>query len=143
VRLRTLSYSTRFCAAAPRSRDRRRWHLAFTFTERAADQLRHRVREELTRLAAEAEGERLEALIEARAATDRAWNLDHPRLLPAVALDPPRSGRDRSALPRPRRARADRLAGRAFDDALETLIEAGGAEGLELAAANRRRTCSR
>jgi len=35
---------------------------------------------------------------------------------------------------------ADRLAGRAFDDALETLIEAGGAEGLELAAANRRRT---
>jgi ATP-dependent helicase/nuclease subunit A len=130
----------RFCAAALDPEVGVDAILAFTFTERAADQLRHRVREELTWLAAEAEGERLEALVEARAATDRAWiSTIHGFCRRLLSTHPAAAGID----PRFRvldEPEADRLAGWAFDDALEALVEAGGAEGLELAAANRRRT---
>src|SRR4051794_24763030 len=63
----------RFCAAAldPDSGVER--ILAFTFTERAADQLRRRVREELGRRAAAADGEERTALLEAAEASERAW----------------------------------------------------------------------
>src|SRR3954454_12979475 len=63
----------RFCEAAldPDSGVER--ILAFTFTERAADQLRRRVREELARRAASAEGEARETLLEAAEASERAW----------------------------------------------------------------------
>src|SRR6266487_1320123 len=63
----------RFCAAALDPEGGVERILAFTFTERAADQLRRRIREELSSRIREAEGERLEALRDALEATDRAW----------------------------------------------------------------------
>ena len=137
---KTMVLVDRFCAAAldPESGVER--ILAFTFTERAADQLRRRVREELIERGREASGERLKALREAQAAIDRAWiSTIHGFCRRLLASHPAAAGLD----PRFRvvdEAEADRLATRAFDAALEELVEAGEAEALELAAANRRRT---
>src|SRR4051794_653491 len=127
----------RFCEAAldPDSGVER--ILAFTFTERAADQLRRRVREELGRRAALAEGEARETLLEAAEASERAWiSTIHGFCRRLLASHPAAAWID----PRFRvvdEAEADRLAGRAFEAALEEMVEAGGAEALELAAANR------
>jgi ATP-dependent helicase/nuclease subunit A len=130
----------RFCAAALDPEGGVERILAFTFTERAADQLRRRVREELLERARKASGEHLEALREAQAATDRAWiSTIHGFCRRLLASHPAAAGLD----PRFRvvdEPEADRLATRAFDAALEELVEAGEAEALELAAANRRRT---
>jgi ATP-dependent helicase/nuclease subunit A len=114
----------RFCAAALDPEVGVEGILAFTFTERAADQLRRRVREELA--------DRLD--------TDRAWiSTIHGFCRQLLASHPAAAGID----PRFRvvdESEADRLAARAFDEALQQLVEAGEAEALELAAANRRRT---
>src|SRR6266540_3246626 len=130
----------RFCAAAldPESGVER--ILAFTFTERAADQLRHRVREELARRVRAADGDEREALAEALDAVDRAWiSTIHGFCRRVLASHPAAAGID----PRFRvvdEAEAERLAARAFDSALEALVATGEPEALELAAANRRRT---
>ena len=63
----------RFCAAALDPDVGVDGILAFTFTERAADQLRRRIRAELARRADGASGEELEALRETQDATERAW----------------------------------------------------------------------
>ncbi|MDP9228685.1 MAG: UvrD-helicase domain-containing protein, partial [Actinomycetota bacterium] len=128
----------RFCSAALDPELGVERVLAFTFTERAADQLRRRVRAELARLAAEASGEGLERLREAIEATERAWiSTIHGFCRRVLASNPAAAGLD----PRFRVCddpEADRLAERAFEAALEDLIEAGDPEALELAAANRR-----
>ena len=130
----------RFCAAALDPDVGVDRILAFTFTERAADQLRRRVRERFAQLGREAEGERRERIEEAERAADRAWiSTIHGFCRRVLASHPAAAGID----PRFRVAdqvESDRLAGRAFDAALEDLVQAGGAEALELAAANRRRT---
>jgi ATP-dependent helicase/nuclease subunit A len=130
----------RFCAAALDPEVGADRILAFTFTERAADQLRRRIREELASRIREAEGGRLEELREALAATDRAWiSTIHGFCRRLLASHPAAAGID----PRFRvvdEAESDRLATRAFDSALEALVESGEQEALELAAANRRRT---
>src|SRR3954447_10737866 len=130
----------RFCAAAldPESGVER--ILAFTFTERAADQLRHRIREELARRVRAADGDERDAVAEALDAVDRAWiSTIHGFCRRVLASHPAAAGID----PRFRvvdEAEADRLASRAFDSALEALVGTGEPEALELAAANRRRT---
>ena len=130
----------RFCAAAldPASGVER--ILAFTFTERAADQLRRRIRDEFAARIRDAEGEALEELREAREATDRAWiSTIHGFCRRLLASHPAAAGID----PRFRvvdEAEAERLAIRAFDSALAEMVESGEPEALELAAANRRRT---
>ncbi|HEY6637191.1 MAG TPA: UvrD-helicase domain-containing protein [Solirubrobacterales bacterium] len=128
----------RFCAAALDGGVER--ILAFTFTERAADQLRRRIRDELSARILDAEGERLESLREALEATDRAWiSTIHGFCRRLLASHPAAAGID----PRFRvvdEAEAERLAVRAFDTALGEMVESGEPEALELAAANRRRT---
>ena len=130
----------RFCAAALSAEGGVERILAFTFTERAADQLRRRIREELSARIRDAEGERLETLREALEATDRAWiSTIHGFCRRLLASHPAAAGID----PRFRvvdEAEAERLAVRAFDTALEEMVESGEPEALELAAANRRRT---
>jgi ATP-dependent helicase/nuclease subunit A len=130
----------RFCAAALDPEVGASRILAFTFTERAADQLRRRIREELSARAREAEGERLEALDAALEGVERAWiSTIHGFCRRLLASHPAAAGID----PRFRvvdEAEAERLASRAFDSALEALVAAGEPEALELAAANRRRT---
>ena len=130
----------RFCAAARDPDSGVEQILAFTFTERAADQLRRRVREELNRRAAAAEGEERETLFAAAEASDRAWiSTIHGFCRRLLASHPAAAGLD----PRFRvvdEPEADRLASRAFESGLEEMVEAGGAEALELAAANRPRT---
>jgi ATP-dependent helicase/nuclease subunit A len=130
----------RFCAAAldPESGVER--ILAFTFTERAADQLRRRIRDEFAARVRDAEAERAEALREALEATDRAWiSTIHGFCRRLLASHPAAAGID----PRFRvvdEAEAERLAVRAFDSALAEMVESGEPAALELAAANRRRT---
>jgi ATP-dependent helicase/nuclease subunit A len=130
----------RFCAAALDPEVGVERILAFTFTERAADQLRRRIREALALRGQQATGEELEALRAAEEATDRAWvSTIHGFCRRLLATHPAAAGLD----PRFRvidEAEADRLAGRAFDAALEELVEAGDADALEFAAANRRRS---
>jgi ATP-dependent helicase/nuclease subunit A len=130
----------RFCAAALGPDGGVERILAFTFTERAADQLRRRIREELSARIRDAEGELLETLREALEATDRAWiSTIHGFCRRLLASHPAAAGID----PRFRvvdEAEAERLAVRAFDTALEEMVESGEPEALELAAANRRRT---
>jgi ATP-dependent helicase/nuclease subunit A len=130
----------RFCAAALDPEVGVERILAFTFTERAADQLRRRVREALAERAKRAPGAELEAVRAAEEATDRAWiSTIHGFCRRLLATHPAAAGID----PRFRvidESEADRLAGRAFDAALEELVEAGEADALELAAANRRRS---
>jgi ATP-dependent helicase/nuclease subunit A len=130
----------RFCAAALDPDTGADRILAFTFTERAADQLRRRVRDELSARIREAEGEQLDALRDALEATDRAWiSTIHGFCRRLLASHPAAAGID----PRFRvadEAESERLATRAFDSALEALVSSGEPEALELAAANRRRT---
>jgi ATP-dependent exoDNAse (exonuclease V) beta subunit len=127
----------RFCAAALDPEGGIERILAFTFTERAADQLRRRVREELTERATAATGEERDELAASAEATDRAWiSTIHGFCRRLLASHPAAAGID----PRFRvvdEPEADRLAGRAFDSALEQMVEEGGSEALELAAANR------
>ena len=91
-------------------------------------------------MAEEAEGERLERIREAEEAAERAWiSTIHGFCRRLLASHPAAAGLD----PRFRVAdepEADRLATRAFDAALEELVAEGGAEALELAAANHKRT---
>jgi ATP-dependent helicase/nuclease subunit A len=130
----------RFCAAALDPEGGVERILAFTFTERAADQLRRRIRDELSIRMREAEGEQLEAIGQALEATDRAWiSTIHGFCRRLLASHPAAAGID----PRFRvvdEAEAERLAVRAFDSALAEMVESGEPEALELAAANRRRT---
>jgi ATP-dependent helicase/nuclease subunit A len=130
----------RFCAAALDPEGGVERILAFTFTERAADQLRRRIRDELTARIHNADGEALEELREALEATDRAWiSTIHGFCRRLLASHPAAAGID----PRFRvvdEAEAERLAIRAFDSALAEMVESGEPEALELAAANRRRT---
>src|SRR4051794_13314018 len=130
----------RFCAAALDPEVGASRILAFTFTERAADQLRRRIREELTARVRGAEGEALEALQVALEGIERAWiSTIHGFCRRVLASHPAAAGID----PRFRvvdEAEAERLASRAFDSALEALVGTGEPEALELAAANRRRT---
>ncbi len=129
----------RFCAAAldPESGVER--ILAFTFTERAADQLRRRIRDEFSRRLGEGEGDS-ELMREALEATDRAWiSTIHGFCRRLLSSHPAAAGID----PRFRvvdESEAERLAVRAFDSALAEMVESGEQEALELAAANRRRT---
>jgi ATP-dependent exoDNAse (exonuclease V) beta subunit len=130
----------RFCAAALDPDGGVERILAFTFTERAADQLRRRIRDELASRIRDAGSEQLETLRETLEATDRAWiSTIHGFCRRLLASHPAAAGID----PRFRvvdEAEAERLAARAFDSALESMVEAGEPEALELAAANRRRT---
>jgi ATP-dependent helicase/nuclease subunit A len=130
----------RFCAAALDPEGGTERILAFTFTERAADQLRRRIRDQLSARIRGAEGEQLEALQEALEGADRAWiSTIHGFCRRLLASHPAAGGID----PRFRvvdEAEAERLASRAFDSALEALVATGEPEALELAAANRRRT---
>jgi ATP-dependent helicase/nuclease subunit A len=130
----------RFCTSAQDEEVGADRILAFTFTERAADQLRRRVREELSRRAAGAAGEERERLAALVEATDRAWiSTIHGFCRRLLASHPAAAGLD----PRFRvvdEPEADRLAARAFDDALDQIVEAGGGEALAFAAANRRYT---
>ncbi|MGZ5412755.1 MAG: UvrD-helicase domain-containing protein [Solirubrobacterales bacterium] len=130
----------RFCSAALDPDVGVERVLAFTFTERAADQLRRRVRAELARLAAGAGGEELERLREAEEKTERAWiSTIHGFCRRLLAAHPAAAGID----PRFRildEPEADRLAERAFDDAVDALVSAGDPAALDLAAANRRAT---
>jgi ATP-dependent exoDNAse (exonuclease V) beta subunit len=130
----------RFCAAALDPEGGVERILAFTFTERAADQLRRRIRDELSARIREAEGDRLDALREALEASDRAWiSTIHGFCRRLLASHPAAAGVD----PRFRvvdEAEAERLAIRAFDSAIAEMVESGEPEALELAAANRRRT---
>jgi ATP-dependent exoDNAse (exonuclease V) beta subunit len=129
----------RFCAAALDPEVGVEKILAFTFTERAASQLRRRIRERFAEMAADSEGERLEQVRQAEVAAERAWiSTIHGFCRRLLASHPAAAGID----PRFRvadEAEADRLASRAFEAALEELIAGGGAEALELAAANRPR----
>ncbi|HEX2358811.1 MAG TPA: UvrD-helicase domain-containing protein [Solirubrobacterales bacterium] len=130
----------RFCSAALDPDVGVEHILAFTFTERAADQLRRRVRAELARLASEADGEELERLREAEERTERAWiSTIHGFCRRLLASHPAAAGID----PRFRvldEPESDRLAERAFDAALDGMVSAGDPEALELAASNRRAT---
>ena len=131
----------RFCTAALDPEVGVERILAFTFTERAADQLRRRVRAELARMASEAsEPELLERLREAEQKTERAWiSTIHGFCRRVLASHPAAAGID----PRFRvldEAEADRLAERAFDAALDERVAGGDPEALELAASNWRRT---
>src|SRR3954453_4358915 len=130
----------RFCDAALNPESGVEQSLAFPLTERAAAQLRHRIREELARRARAADGDEREVLAEALDAVDRAWiSTIHGFCRRVLASHPAAAGID----PRFRvvdEAESDRLASRAFDSALEALVATGEPEALELAAANRRRT---
>ena len=115
--------------------------LAFTFTERAADQLRRRVRARLAGLASEeTDPGALELLREAEDKTERAWiSTIHGFCRRVLASHPAAAGID----PRFRvldEPEADRLAERAFDAALDRLVSGGDPEALELAASNWRRS---
>ena len=92
----------RYCAAAEQEERGVDAILAFTFTERAAAELRHRIREELSRRATEAltDGDR-ERAAETRGARTRQrarLDLDDPRLLPTAPRGPPGRPGTRSPL---------------------------------------------
>jgi ATP-dependent exoDNAse (exonuclease V) beta subunit len=127
----------RFCAAALDPEIGVEGVLAFTFTERAADQLRRRVRAELARRAGGAEGELLERIQLAAERADRAWiSTIHGFCRRLLASHPAAAGLD----PRFRvidEPEADRIAERGFEDALDALVTEGGPAALELAASNR------
>ena len=131
----------RFCSAALDPDVGVERILAFTFTERAADQLRRRVRARLAGLAAEeTDPDALELLREAEDKTERAWiSTIHGFCRRVLASHPAAAGID----PRFRvldEPEADRLAERAFDAALDALVSGGDPEALELAASNWRRS---
>jgi len=103
--------------------------LAFTFTERAAAELRHRVRAELTRAAAAArdagEAERAHWIRGLARETDRAWvTTIHGFCRRLLAAHPVAAGLD----PRFRvldAGEAERMRERAAHDAIDALAEAG------------------
>ena len=113
--------------------------LAFTFTERAAAELRERVRRRLGERAREAreagDAERAIELGRSARATERAWvTTIHGFCRRLLASHPIVAGLD----PRFRvldQAEADRLRERAFNEALAELLEAGSAEVAHAAAA--------
>jgi ATP-dependent helicase/nuclease subunit A len=111
--------------------------LAFTFTERAAAELRHRVRAELAARAAHAEGERAELLTKLSRDSERAWiSTIHGFCRRLLASHPVAVGLD----PRFRvldEPEADRVAAKAFDEALDALLSAGDREIARLVAAVR------
>ena len=130
----------RFCSAALDPDVGVERILAFTFTERAADQLRRRVRARLAGMAAEEiDTEKLEVLRDAADRTERAWiSTIHGFCRRVLASHPAAAGID----PRFRvldEPEADRLAERAFDAALDRLVSSGDPEALEFAASNWRR----
>ncbi len=112
----------RFCATALDPEGGVERVLAFTFTERAADQLRRRIRAELPGLEEK---------------VDRAWiSTIHGFCRRLLATHPAAAGLD----PRFRvidEAETDRLAERAFEEALDALVREGDPAALELAASNR------
>jgi ATP-dependent helicase/nuclease subunit A len=113
--------------------------LAFTFTERAAAELRHRIRLELAERASRAaeagEEERASRLGDMSRESERAWiSTIHGFCRRLLASHPVALGLD----PRFRvldEAEADRIAQRAFDDALEALVGRGDPEAVRLVAA--------
>ncbi|MBA2546394.1 MAG: UvrD-helicase domain-containing protein, partial [Solirubrobacterales bacterium] len=131
----------RFCSAAVDPDVGVERILAFTFTERAADQLRRRVRAELARRGSQAtDPDEAEMMREAEEKTERAWiSTIHGFCRRVLASHPTAAGID----PRFRvldEPEADRLAERAFDAALDDLVSSGDPEALELAASNWRRS---
>jgi ATP-dependent helicase/nuclease subunit A len=111
--------------------------LAFTFTERAAAELRHRVRTELAARAARAEVERAELLGKLSRDSERAWiSTIHGFCRRLLASHPVAVGLD----PRFRvldEREADRVAARAFEEALDSLLSDGDREIARLVAAVR------
>jgi ATP-dependent helicase/nuclease subunit A len=115
--------------------------LAFTFTERAAGELRHRIREELRRRATEAKAEgvteRARLLAELATESERAWiSTIHGFCRRLLAAHPVALGLD----PRFRvldELEAERVAFRAFDEALERFLADGEPGRARLAAAMR------
>jgi ATP-dependent helicase/nuclease subunit A len=131
----------RYCAAAEESETGVDSILAFTFTERAAGELRHRIREELSgreeeaRVAGELDrAERLGALVRD---SERAWiSTIHGFCRRLLAAHPVALGLD----PRFRvidEPEAERVASTAFDAALEDLLSNGDPERASLVAAMR------
>ena len=131
----------RYCEAAEDEEGGIDAILAFTFTERAAAELRHRIRGELSRRASEAreegDGERAARLAELARDSERAWiSTIHGFCRRLLAAHPVALGLD----PRFRvldEAEADRLAQRAFDEALEALLGEADPGRAELVAAMR------
>jgi ATP-dependent helicase/nuclease subunit A len=137
---KTLVLVERYCAAAEELSGID-GILAFTFTERAAGELRHRVRVELAARAARAaesgDGERAALLAGLSRDSERAWiSTIHGFCRRLLASHPVAVGLD----PRFRvldEPEADRVAARAFDDALEALLADGDREIARLVAAVR------
>src|SRR5436190_9438577 len=131
----------RYCAAAEAEEDGVDAIVAFTFTERAAAELRHRIRTELGRRAEEARGagdaERAERLEGLARDGERAWiSTIHGFCRRLLAAHPVAVGLD----PRFRvldEGEADRIATRAFEEALEGLLSNGDPARAELVAAMR------
>ncbi|MGH2926477.1 MAG: UvrD-helicase domain-containing protein, partial [Solirubrobacterales bacterium] len=131
----------RYCEAAEESETGVDSILAFTFTERAAGELRHRIRDELRtrseRATADGEDERADRLRELARDTERAWiSTIHGFCRRVLAAHPVALGLD----PRFRvldAAEADRVAAEAFDGALEELLEDSDPERANLVAAMR------
>jgi ATP-dependent helicase/nuclease subunit A len=131
----------RYCAAAEAEEGGTDAIVAFTFTERAAAELRHRIRAELGRRAIEAraggDAERAERLERLARDGERAWiSTIHGFCRRLLAAHPIAVGLD----PRFRvldEGEADRIAARAFDEALESLLSGGDPARAELVAAMR------
>ena len=129
----------RYCAAVADDGVEVERILAFTFTERAAAEMRTRVRAELgsRAQAARAGGDALRAgeLKDAARATERAWVMTiHAFCRRLLAAHPLAAGLD----PRFRvldAAEANRLRGRAADEALDALLAAGDEQVARAAAA--------
>ena len=131
----------RYCEAAEESETGVDSILAFTFTERAAGELRHRIRDELRtrseRARAEGQDERADRLRDLARDTERAWiSTIHGFCRRVLAAHPVALGLD----PRFRvldAAEADRVAAEAFDGALDELLEDADPERATLVAAMR------
>ena len=115
--------------------------LAFTFTERAAAEMRSRIRRELNRRSrltrAAGDGHRADELLSAARATERAWVMTiHAFCRRLLATHPLAAGLD----PRFRvldAAEAARLRDRAFNEALDGLLAADDADVAAAAASYR------
>ena len=135
---KTLVLVERFCAAVE-EQGGIDGVLAFTFTERAAAELRHRIRVELAARAAGADArgdaERAALLGAMSRDSERAWiSTIHGFCRRLLSSHPVALGLDPTfrVLDEPE---ADRIATRAFDDALEELIAGGDPEAARLVAA--------
>jgi ATP-dependent helicase/nuclease subunit A len=137
---KTLVLVERYCAAAEELSGVD-GILAFTFTERAAAELRHRVRSELgaraERAAQRGDGERAALLARLSRDSERAWiSTIHGFCRRLLASHPVAVGLD----PRFRvldEPEADRVAARAFEEALDGLLSDGDSEIARLVAAVR------